>query len=860
MDASCALCGLVVLSPAFLLTALAIRLTSRGPAFFRQTRVGRYGKRFRIFKFRTMRTENEEAGSLLTAAGDPRVTTLGRWLRRTKMDELPQLINVLAGQMSLVGPRPEVPKFVATFTESQRRILAAKPGITGPCANIYLNEEELLAGQPDDEQYYISKILPAKIDIDIAYCEQIRFVEDLRIIFQTFAKVFGRVVELNSPCAVTSKSRFRTSKHAKSVGSAIEVSARGTNRPMKIPACLYSRTCQVILDAGSFAISFVAAYVIRLESWPAGPELRQLLLWLPILISARLIAHFLLGIYRHIWKFVSFPDAIEVAKSIAIVSAALAALRFVVPGHTAFSEWIRIPVSVIALEGLLSLTSSMGIRALRRLLYSFQKRAAAASGQPAKRVLLYGAGRAGIMVLKELETNDCYDVIGFVDDDPRKMGRTNSKTCVVGNGDHLAQLVAKYRADEIIICMATASRQTLARTLSKCRRAGVPAKIIPSVLEMLGGNVPITQLRETRVEDILGRESVDVPDFERIAGSAYRGKCVLVTGAGGSIGSELVRQLLRLDPSRIVILDKDENSVYELDQELLLRGSCVPIEPHIADVRDLSRLRSIFSELRPQVVFHAAAHKHVPLMEKDPCEAVLNNVCGTKNVLEIAAEHGIERFVFISSDKAVNPVNVMGATKRIGELLVQSSVEGGGLRCACVRFGNVLGSRGSVLPLFQKQIAAGGPVTVTHPDMTRYFMTIQEAVQLVLCAGTMATVGEIFVLDMGAPRNIMEFARELIVLSGLEPGIDIQTSITGLRPGEKIFEELVGPFEELRRTRFEKLSVIEPKLCDKGAFLADLSRLVQAAACHDASRVSSILGAMGLGYRQQVAKARAAVA
>ncbi len=328
----------------------------------------------------------------------------------------------------------------------------------------------------------------------------------------------------------------------------------------------------------------------------------------------------------------------------------------------------------------------------------------------------------------------------------KKVGSIIGNVRVAGDGESLSRVAQILRPDEIIVSMATASPATLAQALAKCQRANIPAKIIPSLKEILTGQVRISQVRETRIEEILGRESVEMAGFESVARPSYAGRRILVTGAGGSIGSELVRQLTRLNPSEIAILDKDENSIYDLEQELKRRGTAARIRSQIADVRDAGRLRAIFKEVRPEVVFHAAAHKHVPLMEEHPCEAILNNVVGTRNVIELAEEFGVQRFVFISSDKAVKPANVMGATKRIGELMVHASAGLRRTRFACVRFGNVLGSRGSVIPLFQNQIAAGGPVTVTHPDVVRYFMTIQEAVQLILAAGTIALGGETFVL------------------------------------------------------------------------------------------------------------------
>jgi FlaA1/EpsC-like NDP-sugar epimerase len=504
------------------------------------------------------------------------------------------------------------------------------------------------------------------------------------------------------------------------------------------------------------------------------------------------------------------------------------------------------------------LAGSLSLRASRRLLHAHHRKSAGVAGQPPKRVLLYGAGRAGQLLVRELETNCEIEVVGFVDDDPSKAGTVIARTRVLGNGDDLAHVAQLYHIDEVIVSMATPGHRVLARVVAKCRKANVPCKIIPSVTEILSGNVPINQLREIRTEEVLGRESVEVAQFEELAGWAYQGKRILVTGAGGSIGSELVRQLVRLNPSKLAIVDKDENSVYELEQELSRRGFEYIIEARVADIRKRSRADAIFSAFRPQFVFHAAAHKHVPLMEKDPCEAVLNNVVGTRNVMELAVEYGAERFVFISTDKAVNPASVMGATKRIGELLIQGAAHRGSTRVACVRFGNVLGSRGSVVPLFQKQIAEGGPVTVTHPEIVRYFMTVQEAVQLILCAGTLANGGEIFVLEMGTPRNILELARELIVLAGLEPEKDILTTFTGLRPGEKLYEDLVGPTEKLSPTPIDKIHLIQPEPFDEGSFLCDVEELVETARSNDASKVYDILRRMDLGFIRKAMKARAA--
>jgi FlaA1/EpsC-like NDP-sugar epimerase len=365
-------------------------------------------------------------------------------------------------------------------------------------------------------------------------------------------------------------------------------------------------------------------------------------------------------------------------------------------------------------------------------------------------------------------------------------------------------------------------------------------------------------LRNPGVDDILGRERVEVTDFAEIAGEAYAGKRVLVTGGGGSIGSELVRQLVRLKAAKVAFLDKDENVIYELEQELSLMKFGSLIEPIVADVRDSNRLRAILREFRPQVVFHAAAHKHVPLMEMHPCEAVLNNVGGTRNVLDACVDLGVSRFVFISSDKAVNPASVMGATKRLGEMLVQSAARENGTSAACVRFGNVLGTRGSVAPLFSRQIASGGPVTVTHPEMVRYFMTVEEAVQLILCAGTLAQRGEIFVLDMGSPRKILDLAREMIWLSGFEPEKEIETRIAGMRPGEKLFEELAADNETLLPTEFEKILQIAPQSSAEGSLARNVAKLLRIARNNKPQQVFDFLSEMGLGFRSPASSTQGA--
>jgi FlaA1/EpsC-like NDP-sugar epimerase len=627
---------------------------------------------------------------------------------------------------------------------------------------------------------------------------------------------------------------------------------------MKSKFDLYSRTNQLIIDGSIVTCSFAAAYLIRFEGLPPIPYVVQCLFWVPVLLALRLLVNWTLLVYRFTWRFICLSDAVVIARSLSLVTAALLLLRLSYPVSAFSSRWIRLPLSVIVLEGLLSLIVSIAARSLRRMLHERERRRSCGHRLPLKRMILYGAGRAGILLLRELQRQSSVEVIGFVDDDPQKIGTIISGTHVMGSGESLGKLVTQFRIDEVVISMATASRKTLAEVWARCKEIPVPSKIIPSLQEIVNGPTAISYIREIRLEDLLGRNSIDVPAFNSEVREAYASRRILVTGAGGSIGSELVRKLCSLNPEAMAILDKDENSVYELEQELIRRGLHSGVQPIISDIRDRDRLSALFTKFRPQVVFHAAAHKHVPLMELHPCEAVLNNVCGTQNLLEAASKFGTERFVFISSDKEINPTNVMGATKRIGEKLVQAYANVGGLQGACVRFGNVMGSRGSVIPLFQKQIADGGPITITHPEIVRLFMTIPEAVQLILCAGSVAHNGEVFVLDIGRPRKILDVAREMISLSGLEPGKDIKFRIVGLRPGEKMSEELSGVDEDICGTQFDKISMIVPQPLNERSFSESISRLARAAKRNDRDGIYSILLDMDLGFYPQFERAQAA--
>ncbi|MHB8984319.1 MAG: polysaccharide biosynthesis protein [Eubacteriales bacterium] len=426
----------------------------------------------------------------------------------------------------------------------------------------------------------------------------------------------------------------------------------------------------------------------------------------------------------------------------------------------------------------------------------------------AKPVLIIGAGVAGGIVAEVLakNKNSEFEPIGFVDDDPEKQKQLYQGLPVLGTREDISALVERYGIKEIIISIPSAPGRVVSQLVEICQKSKVRLKILPGFYDLITGRIKTSDIRDIEIDDLLGREPVSL-DVEQIAGY-LAGKVVLVTGAGGSIGSELSRQVAGFSPGKLILLGRGENSIYEVNQKLKEEFPHLELIPEIGDIRDRARMNKIFNRHRPAVVFHAAAHKHVPFMEKCPDEAVKNNILGTKSVAEAAYHAGAGIFVQISSDKAVNPSSVMGATKRVAEMIVQNMNHRGGVRFVAVRFGNVLGSRGSVIPLFKRQIARRGPVTVTHPEMVRYFMTIVEAAQLVIQAGAQARGGEIFILDMGQPVRILDLAQKLIRLSGFEPGEDISILLTGIRQGEKLVEQLVEEGEGVIPTKHGRIFAI----------------------------------------------------
>jgi FlaA1/EpsC-like NDP-sugar epimerase len=464
-----------------------------------------------------------------------------------------------------------------------------------------------------------------------------------------------------------------------------------------------------------------------------------------------------------------------------------------------------------------------------------------------KHLLIIGAGEAGEMVVGEILNHPelgC-KIIGLIDDDPKKLGKSIFGVKVLGTKHDISRIVRERAVDEIIIAIPSASGVVIRDFVAHCKKAKVKFKIVPGVYEIIAGKVSINQIREVKPEDLLGRETVEV-DLGEIS-EYVRRKRVLVTGAGGSIGSELSRQLAKFNLEELILLDHNENKLYFIEMELNRSHPFLPIFPLIGDIKDQQRLNHIFSEYRPQIVFHAAAHKHVPLMERNPIEAVKNNIFGTQNMMEAANGFKTERFILISTDKAVNPTSVMGATKRVAEMMMHS-YKGSETKFVAVRFGNVLGSDGSVVPLFKKQIAEGGPVTVTHREAQRYFMTIKEAVQLIIQAGAMGEGGEIFFLDMGEPIKIVDLARDLITLSGLEPEVDIKIEYIGLRPGEKLVEEFPSG-GKLKRTKHKQIYLVEADRVEVEEFMKEVDALREFVRVSDEEKVIKLLSKIVPTYK-----------
>jgi FlaA1/EpsC-like NDP-sugar epimerase/lipopolysaccharide/colanic/teichoic acid biosynthesis glycosyltransferase len=781
-DLIAAFVGLVVCGPLLLIVAAMVKWDSPGPVFFRQPRVGRRFHLFNLYKFRTMIQDTEHRGGLLTVGDDDRITRVGRILRRYKLDELPQLLNVLKGEMSIVGPRPEVQRYVDVFRDEYVQILAVRPGLTDLASLKFIDEASILekAERPEDE--YKTTILPEKIRLANLYIKHASFLFDLSIIVQTLLRLIDMPLLVCELPELQSPSRTRRPSWCE-----------------KLMASLlkWRRMLIVILDLGLIILANYLAFWLRFDGVIRAEESHLFLQTLPWLLLIRGAAFSVFRLNEGLWRYTGMWDLQN------IVSGVLA-------GTLLFYCWVHwgievkgYPRSIFIIDSLLLVAFITGVRLPSRLLRE------KVIYRQKKNVVIVGAGDAAERVVREMKTHASYRYhpIGLVDESYSLLNQRIHGVKVLGTLKNLATILIQEAPEEVVLALPSAKPDRIREIIAELEPFKIPIKTLPNWKDLLVDKSTVSQIRNLVLTDLLPRAQVNL-NAEAVR-HMIRGKSVLITGAGGSIGAELSRQIAALQPEALILYERHENSLYTVAKELEDEGHSAYMHPVIGDVTDVRRLSSVLDKRRPNIIFHAAAHKHVPLVELNPAEALKNNCMGTRIVAMAADRFGVERFVLISTDKAVNPSSVMGATKRVAEVIIQDIARRSATRFLTVRFGNVLGSNGSVLLRFQEQIQAGGPVTVTHPGVQRYFMLIPEAVHLVLQAASLGEQGAIYVLDMGEQIRVLDLARNLIRLSGFVPGQEIQIRFVGLRPGEKLSEELVGegetaepsPVENIRRLR-----------------------------------------------------------
>lgn len=583
---------------------------------------------------------------------------------------------------------------------------------------------------------------------------------------------------------------------------------------------LFKKILILCIDVALIVISMVFAYIITKESAPKT-DYASVLIWFLGNIALVVFVYKCSGLYSIIFSSASIIDALRLCFAIFCILVANII-------YTALSgrDVIGFSTCFVYASFLFLFT---GMTRFYKRAFNVGKYYISTNVEKKKRVMVVGAGKSGATLIAEMQSSDKTDFVPVcaIDDDPEKIGKSVCGVKVVGSTYEIKKYAKKYSVNEIHVTMPSVDKRRLSKIIARCNDAGCPVKILPGLYQLADGQVSVSSMREVDIQDLLGRDPVTI-DINEIIGY-IEDNTVLVTGGGGSIGSELCRQIASHNPKRLIILDIYENNAYNIEQELKRKLRNLDLVTLIASVRDYGKMKDVFAKYRPQIVFHAAAHKHVPLMETSPNEAVKNNVFGTFNVARCADACGVETFVQISTDKAVNPTNVMGATKRICEMIIQAFGRHSKTKFVAVRFGNVLGSNGSVIPLFKQQIKEGGPVTVTHKDIIRYFMTIPEAVSLVLQAGAYAKGGQIFVLDMGEPVRIYDLAYNLIKLSGFKPDVDIKIECTGLRPGEKLYEERLMDEEGMQKTPNGLINIAQPLKFDEPSFWNHLNELYEAA-------------------------------
>lgn len=777
-DVCMAVLGLVLTAPLLAIISVLIKLDSQGPVLFRQVRVGQGFRPFAIQKFRTMIIDAADTSLPLTVGHDPRITRVGRILRKFKLDELPQLLNVFVGDMSFVGPRPEVPRYVERLRSEFFEVLSVRPGITDLASLRYIDEAALLAYSSNPEEEYQFKVLPEKLRLAKLYIHHMSLRLDFAIIMQTLLHI------ARLPVVVFTLPELKAAVES-------PLSSPWTNLSSFIMR--WRKPIIVVLDVVLIILANYFAFTLRYDGSIPEAETHTFEQTVLALVAIRGVAFALFGLNEGLWRYTSIWDLQNIIGGVLISTVVFYGwVHWVMEIHS-------YPRSVFAIDSILLIGFLAGMRLSSRVLRDkpiFQKK---------RKVLIVGAGDSGERVVREMKTRTVFNCqpIGFVDDNVGLLNQRIHGVRVLGAVQDLPKLVEGLKPEVVVVAVPNAAPEFLRDLVIKLEPYNISIKTLPAKEELLADQSTVSQIRNVSIPDLLSRAPINLDnDATR---QMVRDKCVLITGAGGSIGSELARQITSFGPKVLLLYERHENSLYNVHKELDDQRLAFPIIPLIGDVTDAQRLCAVLEQYKPQILFHAAAHKHVPLVELNPLEAVKNNCIGTRVTAEAANLYGVEQFVHISTDKAVNPSSVMGATKRVAELIIQDIARTSRTRFLLVRFGNVLGSSGSVLLRFQEQIRAGGPVTVTHPDIRRYFMLIPEAVQLVLQAATIGEQGHIYILDMGEQIKVLDIARSLIRLSGLNPGKDIPIQFVGLRPGEKLYEELVGEGEVAVRSSLEKI-------------------------------------------------------